>query len=61
MISLTYRFYVEIDAPAGTDCEERTISREFDTDSIEHALELAERVIDEVLPARVIPGTLNIA
>jgi hypothetical protein len=37
------------------------IDAEFDTDDFDHALELAERRLPDVLPARVIPGTLTIA
>lgn len=61
MIALTYRFYVEVDAPAGPSCEERAVEAEFATDDFDHALELAHRRLADVLPARVIPGTLTIA
>jgi len=59
-ITLTYRFFVEVDAPAGTDCEVVCIAREFETDSDDHALELAERCWPEIKPARYMAGTLSI-
>lgn len=61
MITVRFSFYVEIDAPAGTDCEQREFDVEFDTTDQDHALELAERWLEwNPLPARTIPGTLRL-
>lgn len=61
---MTCRFYVEVDMPAGPGAEERSVSRDFDTDDVDQAYELAERALsnpfDPILPARVIAGTLTI-
>jgi hypothetical protein len=61
MITLTYRFYVETDAPAGPSCEEVCVARDFDTTSDDHAQELAERCWPEIQPPRYMDGTLTIA
>lgn len=60
-IEITFRFYVSVASPAGMDAEEATLSVEFDTDSDEHAMELAERYWPTVCPANFMPGTLTFA
>lgn len=60
MIVVTFFFYVETQMPAGPSADEVLISREFDTDDIDHAIELAERAWPSIKPANYIEGTLNI-
>ena len=60
-MKITFHFYVSVVSPAGPDCEEVTLSVDFDTDNDDHAMELAERYWPTVCPANFIPGTLTFA
>ena len=59
-ITVTYAFWVRVDTPAGPDANEVTMRVDFETDDVDHAMELAERHWDSMKPVDYIDGTLNI-
>lgn len=60
-ITINYHFWVKVDAPAGFDANEVKVSVDFETDDVDHAIELAERYWDETPePTGYIDGTLSI-
>ena len=59
-ITVTYTFWVKVDAPAGSDANEVTMRIDFETDDADHAMELAERYWDSMIkPVGYIDGTLT--
>ena len=63
-ITVRYRFFVEVQMPAGPGAEENFSDVDFETDDIDQAIELATRALSnpfmKILPANVIPGTLSL-
>lgn len=59
-ITVTYAFWVKVDTSAGPDADEVTVCVDFETDDVDHAMELAERHWDSIKPVGYIDGTLNI-
>ncbi len=63
MITVRYSFFVEVQMPAGHGADERFVDVDFETDDVDQACELADRALINpfmnILPANVIPGTLQ--